>query len=75
MHAIEIECDECGMSFPEDCLVMEGSSTLCKWCYDSHRRKQLEDEDKLTYEGIARFMHRMREAFPEDDDDDDENED
>ena len=69
MHSIEIECDECGISFPEDCLVIEGSSTLCKWCYDKHTKKRAEDEQKLTYDGIARFIHRVREMFSDDEDD------
>ena len=69
MHSIEIECDECRMSFPEDCLVVDGSSTLCKWCYRKHVKKRAEDESKLTYEGIARFIHRMREMSSDDGDD------
>ena len=72
MHSIEIECDECGMSFPEDCLVVDGSSTLCKWCHRKHIKKRAEDESRLAYEEIAKFIHRAREMFPDDEGEDEE---
>lgn len=69
MHSLEVECDECGMSFPEDCLVIDGNSTLCKWCHGKYVKKRAEDENKLTYEGIASFIHKVREMFSNDEDD------
>jgi len=63
-----IECDRCKQSFSEEDLDFCGSTTLCRWCKMELDKKKFENEDKLTYENIARYIDIVRSLADDEDD-------